>query len=132
MSKLASYINERQFYGKGTPQERSGLGLRKSIEKAMIVGGLALCLLGSYTCISSSREFAEKKRLNVIENVVGYKEGKHSLREKMLREDEINHRPDTMTAVALPVGFLGFFSLLMGLGYRGSRKEFEKYGFVND
>lgn len=132
MKKVESkgFFAQKYYYQKGTPQEKSGFGLRKSVERLVIIGGTLLTLDGFGMAIDSCSKLEQAKRTDTIENIVNYEEGKYSLRQKLLIEEEINNRlipPETYF-----LGVLGLISAVIAGCYRSGRRQFEKKGYVID
>lgn len=125
-----SKLEEEQFH-----KDRSGRivksrwGLRRSIERYLIIGGLILTPLGFGKAIQSFSAHENQKRYDTIENIVNYESGKSSLHKKLLRENEINKRSNPVAANYGLIGVFGLAGLMLGFGYRGDRREFEYQGF---
>ena len=107
MGKLDKFLSQNYYCEKGTTEQKSRVGLRKSIERILIIGGIISTTLGFGNAIRSCNELD----YNRIET-----EKKHNVE----------------GGVSLGIGFLGFTALVIGGGFRNGRKQFERQGFLDD
>ncbi len=107
MSELDSLSSQTPFKNKETQEQKSKNGLRKSIERMLIIGGTVLLFSGFGNAISPSSNFDYSQA-----NKIG-----------------ADKRYNCEGGISLATGFLGFASLVLGAGYRNSRRQIEKYGF---
>jgi len=109
MGKIDNWSSQAYFYKDRTGNILNGeFGLKRSLERFLIIGGVVLTVLGSGNAIRSSNEYENQQQI---------KENK-----------KLNYEG----GLSLLVGFLGFSGLVIGSCYRNGRCQFEKRGFVTD
>jgi len=108
MKKINNWLEQAYFYqDKGTLLS-GAFSLKKSLERALIIGGTTLTILGFGNAIRSSHEYENQPKV------------------------EERTRPDYEGGISSLFGFLGFAGMVVGSCLRDGRRQFEKDGFVID